>query len=81
MTVSAATSLTLADHLPRVRGKYEFDAPLAKLTWFKVGGPAAVLFTPRRRRRSCQLPAGSAAGGALAVPWCRLQPVDPRRRV
>ncbi|MFC7049034.1 UDP-N-acetylmuramate dehydrogenase [Emcibacter nanhaiensis] len=46
MTVSAATSLTLADRLPQVRGKYEFDAPLAKLTWFKVGGPAAVLFTP-----------------------------------
>ncbi|WP_321397747.1 UDP-N-acetylmuramate dehydrogenase [Emcibacter sp.] len=46
MTVSAATSLSFTDNLPLVRGKYEFDAPLARYTWFKVGGPAAVLFTP-----------------------------------
>ena len=32
--------------LPRVRGKLLFDAPLAPFTWFRVGGPADVLFLP-----------------------------------
>lgn len=34
------------DHLPEVRGRIEFDAPLAPLTWFRTGGPAEVLFRP-----------------------------------
>lgn len=33
-------------NLPAVRGKLAFDAPLGPLTWFKVGGPAEVLFRP-----------------------------------
>lgn len=32
--------------LPQVRGAYRFDAPLAKTTWFQVGGNADVLFKP-----------------------------------
>jgi UDP-N-acetylmuramate dehydrogenase len=32
--------------LPIVRGKYVFDALLAPLTWFQVGGPAQILFKP-----------------------------------
>ncbi|VAV87947.1 UDP-N-acetylenolpyruvoylglucosamine reductase [hydrothermal vent metagenome] len=32
--------------LPSVRGKIETHAPLDKLTWFRVGGPADILFTP-----------------------------------
>lgn len=32
--------------LPDVRGKYQFDAPLATFTWFKVGGAADVVFSP-----------------------------------
>jgi UDP-N-acetylmuramate dehydrogenase len=32
--------------LPKVRGQYRFDAPLAKTNWFGVGGPAEVLFKP-----------------------------------
>lgn len=36
----------LIDRLPRVRGDYLADAPLANLTWFRVGGPAEVLFHP-----------------------------------
>lgn len=32
--------------LPQVRGQYRFDAPLAKTTWFQVGGNADVLFKP-----------------------------------
>src|SRR5580704_6612792 len=34
------------DHLPKVRGKLLFDEPLAPFTWFRVGGPADVLFLP-----------------------------------
>ncbi|MBT7583343.1 MAG: UDP-N-acetylenolpyruvoylglucosamine reductase, partial [Kordiimonadaceae bacterium] len=29
-----------------VRGKIEFDATLSKLTWFRTGGNADILFTP-----------------------------------
>jgi UDP-N-acetylmuramate dehydrogenase len=36
----------LLDRLPRVRGEIAADAPLAPLTWFRVGGPAEVLFRP-----------------------------------
>lgn len=32
--------------LPDIRGQYRFDAPLAKTTWFQVGGNADVLFKP-----------------------------------
>jgi UDP-N-acetylmuramate dehydrogenase len=34
------------DQLPPVRGKLLFDEPLAPFTWFRVGGPADVLFLP-----------------------------------
>ncbi len=36
----------LLRRLPKVRGRLEANAPLADLTWFRVGGPAEVLFTP-----------------------------------
>lgn len=36
----------LLKRLPAVRGRLEANAPLADLTWFRVGGPAEVLFTP-----------------------------------
>jgi UDP-N-acetylmuramate dehydrogenase len=45
-------SLTLIDgeklksSLPQVRGRLEANYPLADLTWFRVGGPAEVLYTP-----------------------------------
>ena len=32
--------------LPKVRGRLVADAPLGPLTWFRVGGPAEVLFRP-----------------------------------
>jgi UDP-N-acetylmuramate dehydrogenase len=35
--------------LPAVRGRIAFDAPLGSLTWFRVGGPAEVLFRPADR--------------------------------
>ena len=37
---------SLIDQLPEVRGRLRSDEPLAKYTWFRVGGPAEVLFEP-----------------------------------
>ena len=36
----------LLDRLPPVRGRYSEDAVLHRITWFRVGGPAEVLFRP-----------------------------------
>lgn len=36
----------LVDRLPAVRGRYSEDAALDKITWFRVGGPAEVMFRP-----------------------------------
>lgn len=39
----------LAGRLPPVRGKLTLEAPLAPLTWLRVGGPAEALFQPADR--------------------------------
>lgn len=36
----------LLSRLPKVRGRYQAGASMADLTWFRVGGPADVLYTP-----------------------------------
>jgi UDP-N-acetylmuramate dehydrogenase len=36
----------LAERLPKLRGRIAEDQPLAPFTWFRVGGPAEVLFSP-----------------------------------
>lgn len=38
--------MTLLARLPTVRGRYTENAELAPTTWFRVGGPAEVLFKP-----------------------------------
>ena len=38
--------MTWKANLPAVRGRLLFDEPLAPFTWFRVGGPAEVLFLP-----------------------------------
>lgn len=40
---------TLKSSLPLVRGRYLFDVPLSPTTWFRVGGPAQVVFKPADR--------------------------------
>lgn len=37
---------TLQSLLPDVRGKYLYNEPMSKHTWFGVGGPAEVMFYP-----------------------------------
>ncbi len=39
----------LIDRLPAVRGQLFADAPLSRITWFRVGGPAEVMFRPADR--------------------------------
>ena len=36
----------LLARLPRVRGRYVANVDLAGSTWFRVGGPAEVVFRP-----------------------------------
>src|SRR5271169_4480460 len=37
----------LRARMPDLRGRLIANQPLAELTWFRVGGPAQVLFTPQ----------------------------------
>lgn len=48
MTAAAVspTTSSLLDRLPPVRGRLTAGAPLAGVTWFRVGGPAEVMFRP-----------------------------------
>jgi UDP-N-acetylmuramate dehydrogenase len=46
MTPTRRKDKPLIERLPTVRGRYTADAPLAATTWFRVGGPAEVLFRP-----------------------------------
>jgi len=36
----------LVNSLPKVRGRYSENVPLKKTTWFRVGGPAEVVYKP-----------------------------------
>jgi UDP-N-acetylmuramate dehydrogenase len=36
----------IAQRMPQLRGRLIGNAPLADITWFRVGGPAQLLFTP-----------------------------------
>ncbi len=47
--MTATRSRPLIDRLPPVRGRLTPQAPLAGITWFRVGGPAEVMFRPADR--------------------------------
>jgi len=46
MMAAERTTPHLIDRLPSVRGRLRADEPMARYTWFRVGGPAEVLFEP-----------------------------------
>lgn len=46
MMTARVTSSSLIERLPQVRGELIEHASMAPLTWFRVGGPAEVLFRP-----------------------------------
>ena len=41
-----ATAENTLSRLPEVKGRYSTNEPLAQSTWFRVGGPAEVMFKP-----------------------------------
>ena len=43
---TAEEHIPLIDRMPDVRGEITPDADIAKLTWFRTGGPADILFKP-----------------------------------
>ncbi len=46
MMAAAKPSASLIESLPPVRGSYSENASLAKISWFRVGGAAEVMFRP-----------------------------------
>ena len=57
----------LIERLPRVRGRLTEDAPLAPITWFRVGGPAEVLFRPADQEDLAHFLAGCPADVPVTV--------------
>ncbi len=55
------------NELPAVRGKLLFDEPLAPFTWFRVGGPADVLFLPADAEDLAQFVRGLPAEAPVTV--------------
>ena len=46
MMAARAASDRLIERLPEVRGRYRENADLSRMTWFRVGGAAEVMFRP-----------------------------------
>jgi UDP-N-acetylmuramate dehydrogenase len=53
--------------LPTVRGRLTADAPLAGITWFRVGGTAEIMFRPADRDDLAAFLAGKPAGMPVTV--------------
>ena len=46
IAAAQSTSRGWVEGLPPLQGRLDLDAGLAKITWFRVGGPAEVMFRP-----------------------------------
>lgn len=46
MTAAEVLPVSLIDRLPQVRGRLTAETLLSGITWFRVGGPAEVMFRP-----------------------------------
>ncbi len=57
-----AESQRLMERLPPVRGRVRECVPLAQVTWFRVGGPAEIVFRPADQQDLIDLLAGIPAG-------------------
>jgi UDP-N-acetylmuramate dehydrogenase len=57
----------LIDRLPPVRGRLSENASLAGITWFRVGGPAEVMFRPADREDLLAFLAAKPAGVPVTV--------------
>jgi UDP-N-acetylmuramate dehydrogenase len=57
----------LKEQLPKLRGRLLADQSLAELTWFRVGGPAQVLFMPEDEADLCYFLANLPAENPVTV--------------
>ncbi|MCG8511351.1 MAG: UDP-N-acetylmuramate dehydrogenase, partial [Rhodospirillales bacterium] len=64
--VGTATS-PLIDRLPPVMGQYTPNFDMGKITWFRVGGPAEVLFRPANDDDLAQFLAGRPIGLPITI--------------
>jgi UDP-N-acetylmuramate dehydrogenase len=53
MMATNSKSKKICDRMPYVRGRLKADETLSRYTWFKVGGPAEVLFKPADENDLC----------------------------
>jgi UDP-N-acetylmuramate dehydrogenase len=67
MMMPVARNRTLLERLPPVRGRLTAGAPLANITWFRVGGPAEVMFRPADRDDLIAFLAARPAGVPVTV--------------
>lgn len=65
--MAARDASRLIDRLPPVRGRLAANAPLAATTWFRVGGPAEILFRPADEADLAQFIAGLPRDVPLTV--------------
>ena len=70
----------LRARMPGLRGRLIANQPLAELTWFRVGGPAQVLFSPQDTEDFAALLAELPAEVPVTVDRPRLQSHRARRR-
>ena len=69
------------DTLPTVRGKLLRDEPLAPFTWFRVGGPAELLFLPQDEDDLADFLRGLDASVPVTVPfWSGFRRTPSTRR-
>jgi UDP-N-acetylmuramate dehydrogenase len=67
MMAAARADTPLMDRLPAVRGRLTADAPLERITWFRVGGPAEVMVRPADADDLADFLAGCPADVPLTV--------------
>jgi UDP-N-acetylmuramate dehydrogenase len=67
MMAAAMRPQRLIERLPAVRGRLTENAPLAGITWFRVGGPAEVMFRPADRDDLIAFLANKPADVAVTV--------------
>lgn len=65
--MAAFSQQRLIERLPPVRGRLVENAPLGPMTWFRVGGPAEVLFRPADRDDLAAFLAAKPAGVPVTV--------------
>jgi len=67
MMAKEKTQQTLLERMPAVRGRMEANVALARFTWFKVGGPADILFSPEDEADLAQFMAKRPLGVPVTV--------------